>query len=70
MGLLSERVNVFLTEQAPLAFCDECITEELELSGRPQAHHAIIKLATTKKFHRAHGVCSACGQARLVIRHA
>jgi hypothetical protein len=68
--LIAERVYNFLAERVPLAFCDDCIAERLELSRRQQAHRITTALGTTSNFHREDGTCSLCGETRKVIRHA
>jgi hypothetical protein len=67
--LIAERVYNFLAERVPLAFCDDCIAERLELSRRQQAHRVTTALGTTANFHRKDGTCSLCGETRKVIRH-
>ena len=69
MPMIAERVNAFLTEQAPLSFCDDCIAQRLELSRRQQAHRVTSALGTTTNFRREDGMCDCCGQAKKVIRH-
>ncbi len=67
-GVMSipDRVNAFLTAQRPSQFCDDCISESLELS-RPDVQEAISALMTTHRVHRALGVCSMCGKEKTVI---
>ena len=70
MPLISERVNAFLTQEAPRAFCDDCIAQRLQLSRRQQAHRVTSALGTTTNFLREDGACSICGQIKKVTRHA
>ena len=65
--MIAERVNEFITAKRPAAFCDDCIAEELELSRRQQAHRVTSALGTTSNFQRGQGICSRCGEDRLVI---
>ena len=68
--LIAERVNKFITDHMPDAFCDDCIAEELGLSRRQQAHRVTSALATTADFRREVDSCSLCGKEKKVIRHA
>jgi len=68
--MIAERVNAFLMEHRPLAFCDDCIAERLGLIRRQQAHRVTSALGTTTNFQREEGSCSACGEVRKVIRHS
>ncbi len=63
-----ERVNAFLTTRRPSRFCDDCITESLELSHRQAVQQTTTALETTDSFHRALGVCSMCGKEKKVIQ--
>ncbi len=67
--LMSDRVSAFLTAQRLSRFCDDCISENLELN-RPDVAKANKALATTDGFHRALGVCSMYGKEKKVIRRA
>ncbi len=66
----SDRVNAFLTAQRPRQFCDNCIAESLEFSGKHKVWVAVSALATTDSFHRALGVCSMCGKEKMVTQRA
>lgn len=48
------------------AYCDDCIAEKVELSRRQQAHRVTSALSATSEFSRRQGICSACGEERLV----
>ncbi len=65
---IQERVNAFLTVRRPSRFCDDCITESLELSPRQTTQKATSALGTTDNFHRGQGVCSVCGKEKMVIQ--
>ncbi len=67
---IPERVNAFLTARRPSRFCDDCITESLELSGRQVVQQATMALETADSFHRSLGVCSMCGKEKKVIQRA
>ncbi len=74
MSSMSDRVNAFLTAQRPSRFCDDCITESLELirkhEVKPKVRDAASALETTDSFHRAWGICSMCGKEKKVIQRA
>ena len=67
---IAERVNSFITEHRPNAFCDDCIAEQLSLSSRQEAQHITSALATTDSFQRVRGICSICGSEKKVINRA
>ena len=67
---IAHRIDNFLTQQAPAAFCDNCLAEKLSLSRRQEVHRATSPLGMTPSFRRAVGVCSVCGETRKVINHA
>ncbi len=75
-GVMSipDRVNAFLTVRRPNRFCDDCISESLELIQKHQVkskvREAASALATTDRFHRALGICSMCGKKKKVIERA
>ncbi len=66
---MPDRVNAFLTAQRPSRFCDDCISENLEVN-RADVRKGSSALATTDSFHRALGVCSMCGKEKTVTRRA
>ncbi len=55
MSSMPDRVSAFLTAQRPSRFCDDCIAESLEFSGKHKVWMAISALGTTDGFHRALG---------------
>ncbi len=70
-GVMSirDRVSAFLTAQRLSRFCDDCISENLELN-RPEVREAASALETTDSFHRAWGICSMCEKGKKVIERA
>jgi hypothetical protein len=74
MSSMSDRVSAFLTAQRPSRFCEDCITESLELIRKhhvkPKVREASSVLGTTDSFHRALGICSMCGKEKKVIQRA
>ncbi len=67
---MSDRVSAFLTVRRPSRFCDNCISESLELRRTQDAQKASSALETTDSIHRALGVCSMCGKEKKVIQRA
>jgi len=67
---IAERVNKFITDHMPDAFCDDCIAEQLDLSRRQEANLVTITLATTDNFRRERDNCSLCREVKKVIRRA
>ena len=64
--LLAERVNRYITEYKSIAFCDDCIAEELGVSQRQQIHQITNALGTTDAFHRDKGRCYVCDREKKV----
>lgn len=63
------RVAAFVRLVQPQAMCDDCIARGLRLgsgSNRTMARNATAALSQTKDFTRAKGVCSSCGERKLV----
>ena len=65
-----ERVREFLIKNSPMAICDDCIAEKLDLSIRQHANHKTRELASMPKFDRHEDTCGICGSAKKVIRYA
>ncbi len=66
---MPERVNAFLTAQRPSRFCDDCISESLELK-RERVQKGSSAVETTDSFRRGLGICSMCGKEKTVTRRA
>jgi hypothetical protein len=64
---IAERVNALIAGGRPAAFCDDCITNELDLSRRQFAHRVTGILGATDNFVRQRGACSTCGKTKTVI---
>jgi len=62
-----ERVAAFLITQQPRSFCDECLAGALTVDPST-AYRAAVKAGRTGEFIREYGVCTNCGQSRLVTR--
>ncbi len=66
---IRDRVSAFLTAQRLSRFCDDCISENLEIH-RADVRKGSSALETTDSFHRALGICSMCGKEKTVIQRA
>jgi len=58
--LVAQRINDFITANAPNPFCNRCIKDELSLKKEAHAAQNTAALGTTSDFVREHGVCSIC----------
>jgi len=70
----SERIAVqigrFLADQVPHLFCDDCITDQLNLTSRRQANRVTAVFGKKDSFWRDVAACSLCLRHKVVIRHA
>jgi hypothetical protein len=64
-----ERVITFLVAQRLRNYCDQCVARALGIDPST-AYRAATKLSSSKAFVREYGVCSACGDSRLITRAA
>ena len=64
---ISEQVTNFLTTHKNQAYCDSCLQEQIGLARPQQAQRVAEALATIPLFKRTKGLCSNCGETRLVI---
>lgn len=60
-----ERVTAFLTANRSRALCDRCLARALDIDPST-GHRAAVKVARSGAFVRQYGVCSDCGESRLV----
>ncbi len=67
---ISEKVVNFLTTHKNEPYCDRCLKELVGLQRPQQAQRVAEALATTPLFRRIKGLCSNCGETRLVISTA
>lgn len=70
MATIAQRVNDYITNARPQAFCDDCIAEALALSQRQQSARVTGALETTGDFNRVEDECAKCGEVKKVIRRA
>ncbi|WP_129793889.1 hypothetical protein [Sphingosinicella sp. CPCC 101087] len=63
-----EEVRALIARLSPVAVCDDCIAERLNLSVRQHANHKSRELAGIGGFERRLGECGLCGKDKLVIR--
>jgi hypothetical protein len=62
-----ERVAEFLVTHRPRMFCDQCLARLLGIDPST-AYRAAVKAGRASSFIREYGVCSECGESRLVAR--
>jgi hypothetical protein len=66
---IAARIGRFLAERVPHLFCDDCITDELDLSHRRQANRVTAVFGKGDAFWRDVAACSLCRKHKQVIRH-
>lgn len=64
-----DRVQRLIERLAPVAICDDCIAERLNLSIRQHADHKTRELAGIAGFERQVAECGLCGGEKKVIRY-
>jgi len=67
--IAKERVAAFLAAQRPRSFCDECLARALGIDPST-AYRAAVKTGRAGSSVREYGVCSDCGESRLITRAA
>ncbi len=65
--IAGERVAAFLVTHQPQSFCDECLARTLGIDPST-AYRAAVRAGRAGGFIREYGVCSDCGESRLVTR--
>jgi len=65
--MLAKRIYHAIKARAPMNICDQCLGEELGLSAGAVGD-ATGAFGLTSEFSRYPGLCSRCGQERLVTR--
>jgi hypothetical protein len=66
---IAVRISRFLAERVPRLFCDDCITDQLDLSHRRQANRVTAVFGKDDTFWRDIAACSLCRKHKQVIRH-
>lgn len=65
MATVPERINRLLTELGT-PHCDRCIQRDLNLGLSNQVQQVTSALGTTRDFRRERGVCTSCGNRKVV----
>jgi hypothetical protein len=65
--IAKDRVAAFLLTHRPRSFCDECVGRALGIDPST-AYRAAVKADRAGGSIREYGVCTDCGQSRLVTR--
>ena len=64
-----QAVADFLNRFPGIAFCDDCLCEELSFTCRQHVNHKTLKLSGQREFVRGMGPCSVCRKTgKLVIQ--
>jgi len=64
--IAAHRVNSWITTKKPMALCDSCIVDAMNVTPA-QVAQITGALGTTSDFERDKGVCGSCKQAKTVI---
>lgn len=67
---IAERIAEMIPDYPNAGYCDDCIAQALDLSGRQEAQRVTSALAVTSEFQRWQDECELCGKTKLVICHA
>ncbi len=67
MTVAEQVANMIPSGDGALGYCDDCITEGLELSRRQQVQPITSALAMTNAYVRWQGECAICHRIKLVI---
>lgn len=65
---IAGQIERLIEKMQGLALCDDCITDELNLSVRSQANVVTRELGNRERFDRAKTPCSRCGAIKTAIR--
>lgn len=66
-AMMRDRIlNLIAHSQGPM--CDDCIADRLTLKQRQQAQRVTRELGSGAEHVRRVGVCSDCGESKLVTR--
>jgi len=63
-----EKIEVFLRERAGSAYCDDCLSEMLDIRPRQQVQQKTSELSKDNRYWRQSGRCSVCRKTRIVIQ--
>jgi hypothetical protein len=64
---VKDRLMAFLIAQRLRNFCDQCVARTLGIDPST-AYRAATRLTLATGFVREYGVCSECGDSRLIAR--
>lgn len=65
--LAAQRINDFVSSQAPAAICDRCLVGALGYKFSGSLSAITCALGTTSDFERSLGTCLSCSEERVVI---
>ncbi|RMF73506.1 MAG: hypothetical protein D6738_08590 [Acidobacteria bacterium] len=69
-GTLPERAAAVLRADSTRSLCDDCLALLAGIKQRQTAHTIASSFGLTSDFVREQGVCSRCGDTKLVTRAA
>lgn len=63
-----EKIANFLRENSGSAYCDDCLSDILDIRPRQQVQQKTSQFAQDSRYWRQSGVCARCRETRIVIR--
>jgi hypothetical protein len=65
--IAKDKARTFLAANRGRTFCDPCLGRAVGIDPST-GHRAATRIARAEEFLREYGVCSGCGESRLVTR--
>ncbi len=62
------KIETFLRDHPGSAYCDDCLSEVLDIRPRQQVQQKTSKLAGNNRYWRQSSECARCRHTRIVIR--
>ena len=62
-----DKIEALLVRNAGFAYCDDCLSEVLDIHPRQQVNQKTNNLAKRGRFRREKGECKHCKHVKLVI---
>ena len=63
-----KKIESFLRTNPGSAYCDDCLSEILDIRPRQQVQQKTSQLARYNRYWRQSCVCARCHEVRIVIR--
>lgn len=61
-----EQILELLVDSSPQVFCDDCISNELNITPRQQVNQLCRALSKNNEIVRRKGICSSCNRRKLI----